>query len=112
MSSSRIIRPSKGEIIKMTSALGDPMMDRRLNWPSTALFNTISNNIDGKGLAPSVNTHIKLGLEPENHICCSCDGDCSTNDNCECLNMARLMNETFGGDLILHGQPIDNNVLG
>ncbi|CAL2041248.1 unnamed protein product [Caenorhabditis brenneri] len=108
MSSSRIIRPSKGEIIKMTSALGDSTKDRRLNWPSTALFNTISNNIDGEGLAPSVKRSIELGLEHENHICCSCDSDCSTNANCECLKMARLMNETFGGDLIVHGQPIDN----
>ncbi|CAL2038902.1 unnamed protein product [Caenorhabditis brenneri] len=92
----------------MTSSLGDSLRDRRLNWPSTAFFETISNNVDGEGLAQSVKQSIKFGLEPENHICCSCIGDCSTNDKCECLKMARLMEETHGGEKIIHGQPIHN----
>ncbi|CAL2052165.1 unnamed protein product [Caenorhabditis brenneri] len=108
MLSSTIIHATKGDVIKMTSSLGDSLRDRRLNWPSTAFFKTVSNNIDREGLAQSVKQSIKLGLEPENHMCCSCTGDCSTDDKCECLKMARLMEDALGGEKIIHGQPIHN----
>ncbi|CAL2052101.1 unnamed protein product [Caenorhabditis brenneri] len=108
MSFSKILHAIEGEVINMTSALGDPSKDLQSNWPSTAFFETISSNIDGEGLAPSVKQSIKLGQEPKNQICCSCKGDCATNDSCECLKMARLMEKTLGGEIIAHGKSIDN----
>ncbi|EGT58580.1 hypothetical protein CAEBREN_22131 [Caenorhabditis brenneri] len=124
MSLSKILHVTEGEVINMTSALGDPSKDLQSNWPSTAFFETISTNVDGQGLASSVKQSIQLGLDPTNHvssfkihfstlfsnfqICCSCNGDCATNDNCECLKMARLMKKTLGGEIILNGKSIDN----
>ncbi|CAL2047998.1 unnamed protein product [Caenorhabditis brenneri] len=108
----RMIQASKGQVIKMTSALGNAQKNKRENWPSTAIFETISQNIDGDGLSKSVQRSIQLGLEAENHVCCSCVGDCATNPNCTCLKTARLMENTLGGEIIHYGEPIHNPASG
>uniref|UniRef100_A0A1I7TJQ5 SET domain-containing protein n=1 Tax=Caenorhabditis tropicalis TaxID=1561998 RepID=A0A1I7TJQ5_9PELO len=55
-------------ILPLKSELNDAHEDDQRNWPETAFFETIAENVPGKNLQRSMETAIRLGKLPQNRV--------------------------------------------